>query len=153
MFKCKFIDFLFSVLPIKRWQDFLVRRHLQNCTVCQRRLVNSEDARRLFVPENRIEDLEGIWPAIKLRQAKEKEEKLPAQRRRRWAFATAFLLVIVVSAVWLYLAIGPGKERPEQSSIEQFQINSIEIDNEPAQAFVYHPRDSKTYFVWVEKKT
>jgi len=21
MFKCKFIDFLFSVLPIKRWQD------------------------------------------------------------------------------------------------------------------------------------
>ncbi len=153
MFKCKWIDFLFSVLSIKKWQDFPVRRHLQNCAVCQRKLVNSEDARRLFVSENEIEDLEGVWPAIKLRQAKEKEEKLPAQRRRRWALATAFLLVIVVSAVWLYLAIGPGKGSPEQPSIEQFQINLIEIDNEPAEAFVYHPRDSKTYFVWVEKKT
>ena len=153
MFKCKFIDFLFSVLPIKRWQDFLVRRHIQDCEVCQSKLVNSEDVRRLFVPENGIEKLEGVWPAIKLRQAKKREETLLTQRRWRWAIATAFLLVIVVSAVWLYLAFGPGKESPEQLFIEQFQINLIEIDNEPAQAFVYHPRDSKTYFIWVEKKT
>ena len=153
MFKCKFIDFLFSALPIKRWQDFLVRRHIQNCPECQNKLVSSEEARQLLVPESEIENLEGVWPAIKSRLDERKGQKPQAQRRWRWALATAFLFIVLAGAFWLYLAFGPGKGSSEQPFAEQFQINLIEIDNTPAQAFVYHPRDSKTYFVWVEKKT
>jgi len=153
MFKCRFIDFLFSVLPIKRWQDFLVRRHIQNCAACRNKLATTEEARQLLVSESEIENLEGVWPAIKLRMDERKGQKPQAQRRWRWALATAFLFIVLVGAVWLYLAFEPGKGSPEQPFAEQFQINSIEIDNKPAQAFVYHPRDSKTYFVWVEKKT
>ena len=153
MFKCKFIDFLFSVLPILRWQDFLVRRHIQNCAVCQSKLVNSEEARRLFVPENEIENLDGVWPSIKSRLNERRRQKPQIWRRWRWAFGTVLLIIVIAGALWLYLALGPGKGSPEQPFADQFQINLIEIDNEPAQAFVYHPRDSKTYFIWVEKKT
>jgi hypothetical protein len=153
MLKCRWIDFLFSVLPIKRWQDFLVRRHIQNCPECQDKLATVEEARELFVPESEIENLQGVWPAIQSRQDERRGQKPQAQRRWRWAFAAAFLFIVLAGAVWLYLAVGPGKGSPEPPFAEQFQINSIEIDNQPAQAFVYHPRDSKTYFVWVEKKT
>ncbi len=152
MFKCKFIDFLFSVLPIKRWQDFLVRRHIQNCAVCRNKLATIDEARQLLIPENEIENLEGVWPAVKSRLDERRRQKPQAQRRWRWAFAAASL-IIIISAVWLYLAFGPGKGSPEPPFAEQFQINLIEIDNQPAQAFVYHPHDSKTFFVWVEKKT
>ena len=153
MFKCKFIDFLFSVLPIKRWQDFLVRRHIQNCAVCRKKLATPEEARKLLITESEIENLEGIWPAIKSR-LDERRERIPqVQHRWRWAFATAFLFIVLAGAVWLYLALGPGKGSPEPHFAERFQIYLIEIDNEPAQAFVYHPHDSKTFFIWVEKKT
>jgi len=153
MFKCKFIDFLFSVLPIKRWQDFLVRRHIQNCAVCRKKLATPEEARKLLIPENEIEDLEGIWPAIKSRLDERRRQKPRVQRRWIWAAAAASLIIIVVSAVWIYQAVGPGKGSLEPPFAEQFRINSIEIDNQPAQAFIYHPHDSKTYFIWVEKKT
>ncbi len=105
------------------------------------------------MPENEIEDLEGVWPAIESRLDERRRQKPQAQRRWRWAFAAIFLFVVLAGAVWLYLAFGPGKGSLEPPFTGQFQINSIEIDNEPAQAFVFHPRDSKTYFVWVEKKT
>ena len=46
-----------------------------------------------------------------------------------------------------------GKAPSENPLEGQFQINFIEIENEPAQAYVFRPQDSNTYFVWVEKKS
>lgn len=153
MFKCKFIDFLFSVLPLKRWQDFLARRHIQNCAVCLNKLATAEEVRKLLIPEREIENLEAVWSAVKSRLDERRRLKPQAQRRWRWAFAAASLIIIIIGAVWIYQAVGPGKGGAELPFSEQFQINLIEIDNQPAQAFVYHPHDSKTFFVWVEKKT
>ncbi|MQY57367.1 hypothetical protein GH140_04140 [bacterium] len=74
-------------------------------------------------------------------------------RRWRWVYASAFLAVVLTGLVWLSIIFFSGRGPSEDPLKGQFQINFIEIENEPAQAYVFRPQDSNTYFVWVEKKS
>lgn len=154
MLRCKLIDFLFTVLPIKRWQGFLIRRHIQKCPACLSRLAEVEEVRPLFIQESELEDLESLWPAVKARIDEGREEvRVPLWRRWKWAYAAAFLFVAVAVWLWFFSPFSPGKGPSEEPLAGQFQIDYIEIENEPAQAYIFHPQDSNTYFVWVEKKS
>jgi len=154
MFRCKLIDFIFTAFPIKRWQGFLIRRHIQKCPACLSRLADVEEVRPLLIQESELEDLETMWPAVKARIDEGREEKrAPLGHRWKWVVAAAVLFAAVAVWLWLFLPISPGKGSSEEPLAGQFRIDYIEIENEPAQAYIYHPQDSNTYFVWVEKKS
>lgn len=154
MFRCKLIDFLFTVLPIKRWQGFLIRRHIQKCPSCLSRLADVEDVKPLFIQESELNSLESMWPSVKARIDEGREEvRVPLWRRWKWVYASAFLFIAVALSIWFFSPISPGKGPSEEPLAGQFQIDYIEIENEPAQVYIYHPKDSNTYFVWVEKKS
>jgi hypothetical protein len=154
MFRCKFIDFLFTVLPIKRWQGFLIRRHIRKCPVCLSRLADVKEVRPLLIQESELEDLEAMWSAIKARIDEEREEvRAPLWHRWKWVYAAAALFAAVAVWLWLFSPFSPGRDSSEGPLAGQFQIDYIEIGNEPAQAYIFHPQDSNTYFVWVEKKS
>jgi len=154
MFRCRFIDFLLTVLPIKRWQGFLIRRHIQKCPACLSRLAEVEEVRPLLIQESELEDLESMWPAVKARIDEGREEvRVPLRRRRKWVYAAALLFAAVVVLIWFFSPFSPGKGPSEEPLAGQFQIDYIEIENEPAQAYIFRPQDSNTYFVWVEKKS
>ncbi len=154
MIRCKLIDFLFTVLPLKRWQGFLIRRHIQKCPDCLSRLADVEDVKPLFIQENELEDLEGMWPAVKARIDEAREEVgVTLWQRWKWGIAAAALFAAVTVLIWLFSPFSPGRGPLEEPLAGQFQIDYIEIENEPAQAYIYHPQDSNTYFVWVEKKS
>jgi hypothetical protein len=154
MFRCKLIDFLFTVFPIKRWQGFLIRRHIRKCPACLSRLADVEDVKSLFIQESELEDLETMWTSVKARIDEGREEvRVPLWRRWRWVYAAAVLFVAVAVWLWLFSPFSPGRGPSEEPLAEQFQIDYIEIENEPAQAYIFRPQDSNTYFVWVEKKS
>jgi len=153
MLKCRLIDFLFTIFPIKRWQGFLIRRHIQKCPACHGKLADAEEVKPFLVQESDIENLEDIWPAVKARLSERKEGARIPLRRWRWVYASAFLAVVLTGLVWLSIIFFPGRSPSEDLLKGQFQINFIEIESEPAQAFVFRPQDSNTYFVWVEKKS
>ncbi len=154
MFRCKLIDFLFTVLPIKRWQGFLIRRHIQKCPACLSRLAGVEDVKPLFIQESELEGLESMWPSVKAGIDEGKEEvRVPLWQRWKWVYASAFLFIAVALSIWFFSHISPGKGPSEEPLAGQFRIDYIEIENEPAQAYIYHPKDSNTYFVWVEKRS
>lgn len=154
MIRCKLIDFLFTVLPLKRWQGFLIRRHIQKCPDCLSRLAEVEDVKPLFIQESELEDLEGMWPAVKARIDEAREEvEVTLWQRWKWGIAAAALFAAVTVLIWLFSPFSPGRGPLEEPLAGQFQIDYIEIENEPAQAYIYHPQDSNTYFVWVEKKS
>ncbi len=154
MYRCKIIDFLFTFIPIKRWQGFLIRRHIQKCPECQRKLADVEEVRSLVIQESELEGMEDLWPAVKTGLSEGREEaRIPLWRRWKWVYASAFLAVMLAGLIWLTFVFIPGKGPSEESFGKQFQINYIKIENEPAQAYVFRPRDSNTFFVWVEKKS
>jgi hypothetical protein len=154
MYRCKIIDFLFTFIPIKHWQGFLIRRHIQKCPSCLMKLVDAEEVRPLLVQEIELEGMEGLWPAVKAKLRESREEaKIPLGRRWKWVYASAFLTVVLAGLIWLYFVFIPGKGPSEEPLAGQFQIDYIEIENEPAQAYVFRPHDSNTFFVWVEKKS
>lgn len=153
MLKCRLIDFLFTIFPIKRWQGFLIRRHIQKCPACLGKLADAEEVKPLLIQEGDIENLEDLWPAVKARQGEGRGDVRIPLRRWRWVYASAFLAVVLTGLVWLSIIFFPGRSPSEDLLKGQFQINFIEIESEPAQAFVFRPQDSNTYFVWVEKKS
>lgn len=154
MYKCKIIDFLFTFIPIKHWQGFLIRRHIQKCPSCLIKLADAEEVRSLLVQESELEGMEGLWPAVKAKLSESRgEARIPLGRRWKWVYASAFLAVVLAGLIWLYFVFSPGKGSSEEPLAGQFKIEYIEIENEPAQAYVFRPHDSNTFFVWVEKKS
>ncbi len=154
MNRCTIIDFLFVLIPIKRWQGFLIRSHKQKCPECQRKLAGVEEVRALVVQESEFEGMEDLWPALKAKLHEGRgEARIPLSRRWRWVYASVFLAVVLAGLIWLTFVFIPGRGPSEEPFSEQFKIQYIEIENEPAQAYVFHPRDSNTFFVWVEKKS
>jgi len=152
MFRCKMINFLFKIFPLKIWQDFLIRHHIQKCTVCQREMANVEEIKPFLTQESDVEGLEGLWPSIKARLGEEKrKERLSFWTRLRWATGVAGVLVAFVVGIWLYSIFSSEKGPSEENLVETFQINYINVGNKPARAYIFWPHDSKMIIIWAEK--
>lgn len=158
-----FIDLVYRILPFHAWKDWLLRRHIENCPGCRLRLVSRDEARLLLVQADEVGDLGRLWPAIK--------ERLGGNRRygekggrpkpalvRRWRLAAvgfAVLLIAIAVNLW-FLRLprtdisksGGGANTVEP---EQVQIHYVKIENEPAQTFIFQPRDSNILIVWAGK--
>jgi len=154
MFRCKIIHFLFNVFPLKAWQSFLIRQHIQKCPDCQKELASMEEVRSLLIQESEGGSFEGEWLAIrgKLREEKRKEKHL-FWPRLRWIGGVAGLLAVVAIGIWLYFSYTPHKSLQEKDLAERFRINYIRVENKPAKAFLFHPHDSKMIIIWAEKNS
>ncbi len=151
MFRCRMVNFLFSIFPLKIWQDFLLQKHIQNCPACQESLASLEEAKSLLVQEGEVGDLEGLWPKVKDQLPKEKrKERLFSQPRWGWAVGAACLLIVVLLSIWFYQLVPPGKT-PEEDITSPFQIKYIRIYDEPARTYLFQPQDSNMIIVWAEK--
>lgn len=149
MWRCKVINFLFKVIPIKIWQDYLISSHFQTCSICQSRLANREEAHSLLVPQEELPNVKDLWPEV--RQAlseKPSPPKLAPSYRWGWAFAATLTLAAVLAGVWFSLT--PNLQK-STNLIQKFHINYIEIENKPAQAFYFKTQEENMFFVWAEK--
>ncbi|MGD2295500.1 MAG: hypothetical protein PVF22_06655 [Candidatus Aminicenantes bacterium] len=153
MIRCKVINFLFNVFPVKALRGFLIKIHFEKCPDCTESLAEIEETQTLFIPEEKTKDLVNLWPGIKAKLC-EVEELKPRPHfwpRWRWALGAAGLTVFLMAGFWLLT--GPeGPEMALQSSAEdQLQINYIKVEEKPAGAIVYEPPDSNMVIVWAER--
>ena len=49
MLRCKTVELLFEALPIGAWRAFLIRRHIDACPACQKKILSLEESRSLLV--------------------------------------------------------------------------------------------------------
>ncbi len=156
MFRCKVIDFLIKTFPLKVWQDFLIRHHIQKCPVCQAQLASVEEAKPFLIQEDEVGSTDRLGFAIKARLSEKRGEKRIAHRprpRMRWAWTAgiAALIAAAVLGVWLYTILTPVKVPGDEDLVERFQINYIRVENKPAHAYVYWPQGTEMIIVWAEK--
>ncbi len=154
MFCCQIIKFLFSFIPFKALKGYLVSHHMENCPSCQKELVGREEARSFLIELNEVKEPRSFWPAVQGRiEAAEGKEAVRQPFLRpgwRWAVAAASFLVVVMVAVLIYKTFTPSRIQQKELT-KTFQINYLKIENEPAQAFIFQPKDSDLIIIWAEK--
>ncbi len=154
MFRCKITHFFFNIFPLKAWQSFLIRHHIQGCPDCQKELASTEDVRSLFIREDEAGSIEEVWPAIKAKFSDKRGKKqIFLWPRLRWIAGAAGLFAVVAIGVWLYFSNPADKSPQEKDLAERFRINYIRVENKPANAFLFRPHDSKMIIIWAEKNS
>jgi len=151
MLRCRIINLLFSIFPLKIWQGFLHQKHIQGCPVCQEKLASREETKSLLIQESEVGNLEDLWPKVKVQLTREKrKERL--FRLPRWGLAVGAvgLLAAVLIGIWLYRPFALDKPSEEELAAG-FQIKYIRVDNKPARTYIFQPQDSNMIIIWAEK--
>ncbi len=150
MSRCKFFGYAFTLLPLKKWQDFLIRSHMERCPECQKTLVSREDVQGITIQEKHCVDTESLWDGFE-KKVRETKRSRPHVFGPRWAYGIAAVLVIVAATIWFVLSPQFQKAQIEESFDTRFRINYLKVANKPAQAYVFQPQDSHMILVWAQK--
>jgi hypothetical protein len=73
--------------------------------------------------------------------------------RRKWWYSLAGALTVILAGALIYLGVDHRKSGTEIHNPESFCIQYIKVNDQPAQAFLFQPKDSDMIFVWAEKKS
>lgn len=150
MIECRIVNFLLKIFPFRKGRDFLLKSHIQKCPVCQEKLVEPHEVRSLFIRKEDKEEMAPVWTLIKERLREEPiDRKTVFPHKWGWAWGVAAFTAGVFLGVY-FLWISPENSIRKESPTG-FQVKYIRVENKPARAFVYHPRDTKMVIVWVEK--
>jgi hypothetical protein len=153
---CKAVEYLYEALPLRPFQDWLIRVHMERCPSCQARLLSREEARGLLVVPDQMGDPQALWRRIA--SAGERPAGLPDPSPTRvalmgkWAAVAAMALAVAVTGFWLLREVErPGFDVSATGPVDRFEIGYINVGGTPAQTFVYQPQGSDTVFVWAQK--
>jgi hypothetical protein len=119
-------------------------------------LATLDEARRATISRERLGGVKDFWPGFALavdEKGSKKRVRIGARPALQWALGAAGLLVVIgvsVLAPKLFRRGGPPAALEKTAVI--FRIDSVKIDEEPAQAFVFQTQDQGSTFVWVEKQ-
>ena len=155
---CKTVEFLYAIVPLKLWRGFLIRRHIEKCPGCLASWASREEAGKLLVRGVvGVAVGRSLWAGVEAAIAedpgREKSKagilQRPPVRRWGWAVATAFLGVLLISFVFLK-DFRPGRVSAEAVQA-RFELDSVRVGGQPANAVIYQPQGSDMIIIWAEK--
>ncbi len=153
---CKILDLLFKAIPLKSWQAFLVRSHMERCPVCQSRLAGREEARRVLVRPVDLGGLEPFWSKVKSGiTAPDVPRRSPAGgkalRGPLFAAAAATALAVVLG-VWFFRGFTIENAPPIVPAEQKFEVDYVRVDGRPADSYIVRSREPKMTLVWAGKR-
>ena len=157
MLRCNTVEFLYDTLPISAWRAFLIRRHIDACAECQKKLLSLEESKSLLVGSMNTDECSGLKLRLRGRTANIAADRVPAGHGQsvkflRWAPGAAMLFVLAVTGFWLLL--DRGKEIPISEGTrptDRFELDYIRVGGQPAGAYIYQPQGAEIIIVWAEK--
>ncbi|MFC2161636.1 hypothetical protein ACFLRX_08300 [Acidobacteriota bacterium] len=152
MIRCKIINFLFRVFPVRAFQGFLIKTHFEGCQDCQNSLAKLEETRLFFTMKENTDEMINLWPGIResLSEGSERKFRTPFVQKWKWALSAASLTVLIVTGFWYLNRVNSTEIAFRQDSDQSFQINYLKVREKPAGTYVYEPIDSEMIIVWAE---
>jgi len=152
MIHCKIINFLFWILPINQIRSCLIQKHINKCPYCLKKLASASEVRSLLTTENSSETKVDLWPFLKQKLDKpQKKRKSAPFLQKRWAYVAAVILAVTASGILIFYSWFDHQPKEYLSSPSDFQIQYINVQNQPANTFYYQSPDSDFIFIWAEK--
>lgn len=119
-------------------------------------LATLDEARRATIAADRLKGVRDFWPGFDAALRREREKRpvrFGVRPGWRWTLGTAGLLALVGIVV---LVPNLSRRKPLPASpVERplpFRVDSVTIEEKPAQAFVFHTQDPDITYVWVERQ-
>lgn len=153
MTRCKLFNFLFLAIPIKTFQAYLIKVHLERCPSCSGELIERDEALALLAREEKVPDRISLWAGIQAGLCEDKRKKaLPRLLLRwRWAAGAAFVIFAILAGFLFLNRSNEADMAMGGMSEDQIRINYINVEEKPAGAFVYKLQDSEMIFIWAER--
>ena len=150
MWQCRLTDRMIRFFPVKAWQNYLIKRHVSECSACLGKLAAKEEVRAVMIQEQDLVEVKDYWPEVKQRMQMS-PNTLPRIPNKAWQWASAAVALIVLVLIGFWLVRGfSGGERTAISE-QKLQIDYVRIEDKPAQTYVYKPQGADMTLVWVEK--
>jgi anti-sigma factor RsiW len=148
----RMIQVLWRVVPFDSRASVRLRSHIEQCEKCRQSLASLDEARAATLAEDRLPEERDLWPRLvdEMKSEHSMGQRRRPESRRRWAFAAAGVLIVVLGGV---LFIRPPQRQPQAGPLVKLRIDSVTIYGQPAQAFVFQTQDAGSTFVWVEKQS
>ena len=119
-------------------------------------LATMDEAKRATISKERLGNVKDPWPGFAAAVGKKgttKHVRIGTRPTLQWALGAAGLLVVIGVSVLVpkLFRRGAPPAAPEKTAVI-FRIDSVKINDEPAQAFIFQTQDQGSTFVWVEKQ-
>ena len=157
---CKCYRILFWVIPIKKWQSYLIESHFSTCARCKQAITGDKGVDPLVISPQQAAASASLWPGVRKgilsqHQTTASLKKPLCRFLPRWQWAAA---VVVLAAVLLVIPFviankttddvpGNQVDRPGRS----ISVRSARLEGEPAHSYVFNSRDPEMTMIWVEK--
>ncbi len=153
---CKFYKFLYWLIPVKRFQSFLIRKHFSGCDRCQREIEMDNRLKEMVIPDW-IRAEESLWPQIKPRLSipeektfiKEKKDGSFSFKKWHWAMAGLALVCVMGLSFLIYqnfLKKPPAEEAALVNEMSRVKITYAEIKGKKAMPYIY--QTPTVSFIW-----
>jgi hypothetical protein len=154
------------LLPLARWKDAYLARHLEHCAECAARLASREEARSVMIEAADVGDIDGLWPAVRKAIAapsgRSERGRGPGIPAWRWLAAAAGLALAVALTWSAVRALRPGAELYGYEVVSvaaaatgeeipltgDIQLAYVRIADEPARTIVFKPRAAALVLIW-----
>ncbi|MBD3414075.1 MAG: hypothetical protein GF421_06570 [Candidatus Aminicenantes bacterium] len=152
MNRCKIINALYWILPLRPIRGWLIQTHILQCPRCMKKLASASEVRSLLITEHSLETKVDLWPSLhkKLNKPQEKT-KSTSFFQKRWAYAAAGILAVIVSGIVVFHSWFDHQHIGYLPPSRDFQIQYINVQNKPAHTYYYQCPDSDFVFIWAEK--
>ncbi len=119
-------------------------------------LATLEEARRATISREKLGGVKDFWPEFMVAVGEKKSRKdvwMGARPALKWAMGAAGLLVVIGGGILVPKLLRRGSlPAAVAKTAVIFRIDSVKIDDKPAQAFIFQTQDQGSTFVWVEKQ-
>lgn len=168
--RCHIYRFLYKIVPLKKWQAFCINRHFSACPKCQEEFFAADSIGTIGITPDKVKILPGLWWNINKRieeiqhphhpgliknkaKFKKKIKWRPGDTFNwKWAVVTMVILFLLVPFIILRKgADNTGSEKLIVVENREIVIQSIKVENQPANVVYFQPGNKNRLIVWVKK--
>lgn len=149
---------LFWILPLKRWQAFLIDFHFDKCHSCREESGVDDLFKQTQISPQDCLKLPTVWPGIKNMINREEQEKRRKKNfillpRWKWALPVfgIICMVLLLPNLLQKKRIPSSSRTTDQKKNPMILLKSVKMENQPAKTFFFKSRHPDRLIVWVEK--
>jgi len=158
---CKFYRILFWMIPIKRWQSYLIEGHFSTCAQCKQAITDDDTTDTLVISPQQAAASVPLWPEVRKGILSQHQPTASLKKPLygflpRWQWAAA--VVVLAAALLIIPSVIPNKTTDDLSGNKidrpgrSISVRSARLEGEPAHSYVFNSRDPEMTMIWVEKK-
>lgn len=156
---CKIYKLLFWLIPLKRWQAFIIQYHFYKCNACRKESGVEDNFNQIPISPRNCQNLPSIWPHLKkqILQAEEKKARKKSfifPHKWQWALTVLGLFCLILFLPYLWKKNKNFSITHKTASIKkgpQIILKTVKMGNRPAKTYFFQSSHPDRLIVWVQK--